>query len=191
MGFVSILSFTHKLIEERVAAGDTVIDATVGNGVDTLFLAKCVGSNGLVFGFDIQQEALDQAEQRLLGDASVAADVQLFHRSHSEMIEAIPTQWHAQIAAIMFNLGYLPKFNHDIITRPETTLPALHASLRLLRKGGILTIVLYTGHEGGQSEADAVIEWACALPQQNYQVLRYQFMNQQNNPPYLIAVEVR
>lgn len=189
MGFVSILAFAHKLVGERAKPGDIVIDATVGNGNDTLFLAKTVGSKGCVYGFDIQQEALDRAENRMkqeLGDTHPAV---LLHASHHRMRECVPAETEARIAAVMFNLGYLPGADHHTITTAATTLPALDASLALLRTGGVVTVVVYPGHEGGQLEADAVQEWAAALPQGQFHVLSYRFLNQKNNPPYVIAVE--
>jgi len=57
MGFPSVLTMAHRLAAERIQPGDAVIDATVGNGVDTAFLAKAVGPKGVVYGFDIQQAA--------------------------------------------------------------------------------------------------------------------------------------
>ena len=54
-----VLPFSKSLLEKIVSAGETVIDATAGNGYDTLFLAKLVGESGKVFSFDVQQEAID------------------------------------------------------------------------------------------------------------------------------------
>lgn len=91
----------------------------------------------------------------------------------------------------MFNLGYLPGADHATITRPSTTLPALDAALNLLDKGGVITAVLYPGHEGGQEEAQSVMKWAASLSRKEYQVLQYRFMNQRQHPPFLIAIEKR
>jgi SAM-dependent methyltransferase len=192
MGFVSVLSFAQQLISQRVQPGDCVADATLGNGVDALFLAKLVGSRGHVYGFDIQQQAIDLTWVRLrkeLPDASSFVHLSLC--SHANMESVIPVEHRGSLGAITFNLGYLPGADMATITRQESTLPALESSLRLLRKGGILTIVLYTGHEGGQQEADAVECWASQLQPMSYQVLRYQFANYLNHPPYLLAVEKR
>jgi SAM-dependent methyltransferase len=216
MGFWSIISFAHKLIEERLRPGDAVIDATVGNGVDTVFLAGLVGMGGAVYGFDIQEEALEKARTRMAGagfggssagaagsteavagagfggsSAEAVCGVKLLLRSHAQMEQAVPASLHGEIAAVMFNLGYLPGGDHTIVTTPFSTLAALEASLRLLKKGGVVTIVLYSGHEGGREEADAVAAWAGQLPQHSYQVLEYRFLNQRNTPPYLIAIEKR
>jgi hypothetical protein len=192
MGFVSVLSFAHQLISQRTQLGDTVIDATLGNGVDALFLAKLVGSRGRVYGFDIQQQALDQTKMRLekeLPDASSFMYMSLL--SHELMETVVPPDRHGKVAAVSFNLGYLPGADPQTITKQESTLPALEASLRLLRQGGVLTIVLYSGHEGGQKEAEAVDQWARQLPLAAFQVLRYQFANTNQLAPYLLAVEKR
>jgi predicted methyltransferase len=194
MGFTSVLSFAQKLATERIRLGDYVIDATVGGGNDTLFLARSVGDKGCVYGFDIQPEALEQASQKLtaeLGTERATVLVQLMLRNHAEMEAAIPEFRHGQAAVVMFNLGYLPSGDHSVITLVDTTLLALEASLRLLRPGGIVTIVVYPGHSGGDAEADAVMKWAACLSQTEYQALIYRFANQRETAPYLIAIEKR
>jgi SAM-dependent methyltransferase len=192
MGLVSVLSFVHQLLAQRIQYGDRVIDATLGTGVDALTLAKLVGQRGRLFGFDIQQQALDQTWVRLGKEFPDASSfVQLQVCSHAQMDAVIPPQFHGTIAAVTFNLGYLPGAEQETITTEASTLPALEASLRMLRKGGVVTIVLYTGHPGGDEEALAVESWAEQLSGAEYQVLRYQFINRQNNPPYLLAVEKR
>lgn len=190
MGFVSILGFTRKLIEERVKSGETAVDATAGNGVDTAFLARLVGPEGTVHAFDIQQQALDHTAARIAREQPDTS-VKLHHCSHAELLNVIPQEQHGMVAAVMFNLGYLPGADHDTITQPGSTVTALEAAAKLLRRGGIITAVLYTGHPGGVEEAAAVEQWACELPQGQFQVLQYRFINQINRPPYLIAVEKR
>ncbi len=153
MGFMSVLSFAHKLISERLTLGDRAIDATVGTGADTLFLAKTTGTRGEVYGFDIQSAALKLAGERLRNareETPSLSAVTLLERSHAEMAEAVPAIWHGTVGAIMFNLGYLPSGDADknIITQPDSTIAALEASLQLLRPGGIITAVLYPGGEG-------------------------------------------
>lgn len=192
MGFLSILSFAHQLVKERTAPGDSVIDATMGNGNDMLMLAERVGPEGFVYGFDIQPEALAQTRAKLEQAGRYREGrIHLYRESHEFMLDVLPDGLIGHTSAVMFNLGYLPGHGHEIITRPETTLPALQAALQLLKSGGILTIVLYSGHQGGRSETDAVLDWAGRLPQASYQVLRYGFLNQRNDPPFLIAIEKR
>lgn len=191
MGFLSVLSFAQKLIAERVQPGETVVDATVGNGVDTLFLARTVGGEGKVYGFDIQPQALRNATERLSRELAGIRNIELLLASHEFMLDYLPREMLGRTGAVMFNLGYLPGSDHATITRPYSTLPALNASLELLRPGGVLTVVVYTGHEGGQEEADAVQNWIAKLPQDRYQSMIYRFLNQKNAPPYLLAVEKR
>ncbi|AEI39311.1 class I SAM-dependent methyltransferase [Paenibacillus mucilaginosus] len=192
MGFLSILSFAHKLVEERLHPGDTAVDATAGNGNDTLFLARLVGGTGTVHAFDVQPRALEQTALRLGRELPEGQQrVHLHLRSHGEMERVLPEEARGRVAAVMFNLGYLPGDDHATVTLPESTLEALQASAKLLRRGGIITAVLYTGHPGGREEADAVEKWAAGLSQREFQVLQYRFVNQVHSPPYLIAVEKR
>lgn len=193
MGFLSVLSFAHKLAAERLQPGGLAIDATAGTGADTLFLARTTGPRGRVFAFDIQEEALQMTRQRLAGEtAGQLADVSLILSSHDKMKEHIPSDCHGRIAAVMFNLGYLPSSTSDkgIITSPGSTIPALNAALELLAPGGIITVVVYPGHEGGSCEAKAVEAWASSLPRTTAQTVMYRGL-QRNDAPYLIALERR
>jgi SAM-dependent methyltransferase len=189
MGLAPVLDYAKRVVEGIVKLGEIVIDATVGQGNDTLFLAQLVGTEGLVFGFDIQAEALSIAEIKIKEKLGLDCHVKWLLRSHEFMLEMIPAEFKGQVSAIMFNLGYLPGFDHQITTLPQSTLVGLHAATKLLRNGGVATIVVYTGHDGAQEEADAVEHWASLLPQKQFNVLSYRFLNQQNNPPFLIVVE--
>ena len=194
MGFYSVLSFAHKLIAERLALGDRAIDATVGTGADTLFLSRLCGPRGAVLGFDIQPEALALAEERLraAGEESpgTLAPVTLLQRSHAAMVESVPGDWPGTVSAVMFNLGYLPAGDADktIITQPDSSIAALEAALELLRPGGIITAVLYPGHEGGDLEAAAVEAWAAAVPPRVAQSIVYRQL-QRASAPYCLALE--
>ncbi|WP_152381005.1 tRNA (mnm(5)s(2)U34)-methyltransferase [Paenibacillus brasilensis] len=191
MGFLSVLSYAHQLVAARVQPGDAAIDATVGTGADTLFLAKAAGKRGRVYGFDIQQEALQLARRRLGENVSSSiAEVSLLLQGHEQMRKAIPNELHGKVAAVMFNLGYLPSEGADssVITHTDTTLAALEAALQLLRPRGILTSVLYPGHAGGNEEAEAVLQWASALPVSIGQSIIYRQL-QRDTSPYLVAIE--
>ncbi|WP_308635909.1 class I SAM-dependent methyltransferase [Paenibacillus silvisoli] len=203
MGFLSVLSMAHKLVKERVSQGDTVVDATCGNGVDTLLLAELAGRRGAVYAFDIQAEALERTRDRLAGSsgggvsaaekagaASSGAALHLVHASHADMAAHVAADAHGNVAAVMFNLGYLPGADQTVITTPDGTLAALDAALSLLRPGGIVTVVLYPGHPGGAEEADAVQQWAASLPQAAAQAVLYR-MAQKAEAPYLMAIEKR
>lgn len=192
MGFISVLSCAHQWIAARLRSGDYAIDATLGTGSDTLFLAQTVGAKGHVYGFDIQDEAIRLSSSKLNSAANKdkLAAVSLFCRSHADMKEMIPTDKHGQIGAVMFNLGYLPveHADHSVITETSSTITALTAALELLRPKGILTVVLYPGHKGGDEEASSVSKWAAQLPTDVGQAVIYRQL-QQETSPYLIAIE--
>lgn len=193
MGFLSVLSFAHKLIEERLAPGGRAVDATVGTGADTLFLARTAGPRGGVYGFDIQPEALKLAGDRLRRaeeEGTPLAKATLLLRSHAEMTVALPKDWIGTVDAVMFNFGYLPAENADkrVITLPESSIAALEASLECLRPGGIVTAVLYPGHAGGDLEAQAVEAWASSVPRIKASAILYRQV-QRATAPYVLALE--
>ncbi|WP_040950450.1 tRNA (mnm(5)s(2)U34)-methyltransferase [Gorillibacterium massiliense] len=189
MGFPSAISIAQRWVAERLGAGEPAIDATAGNGVDTLFLAKQSGARGTIYAFDIQAVALEQTQERISSEnAGPLATVKLIHRSHDGMAEEVPSDHHGRIAAVMFNLGYLPGSDQVVITNPASTLPALQAALGLLRKNGVLTIVLYPGHPGGHEEAEAVEAWAAGLDPLTAETLLYRFLNRAKSTPYLLGI---
>lgn len=178
------VSTVHRLVRDVVRPGDVVVDATVGNGWDTQLLAQCVGSSGIVYGFDVQQIALDVARTRL--DVN-AQNVNLILSGHETMLEHIPTQHHGHVRAVTFNLGYLPGGEKTVTTKVDTTLQALGKALRILAPGGLITIVCYS-HPEGLAEMQAVQAMLVSLPQDEYSCLRTEFFNQQGNPPVVFAV---
>jgi predicted methyltransferase len=183
-----ILTFAHELVASVLPAGATAIDGTVGNGHDTLLLARLVGAYGMVYGFDVQEAALDAARHRLEA-AGVLGQVTLLNVGHENIPDVIPAR--PTVTAAMFNLGYLPGSDRSLITRPETTIPALEAVLARLVPAGLLTVVLYPGHEGGAHEARAVLEWARQVDPGVAKALSYQFLNPRTPPPSLLAIEKR
>ncbi len=178
-----ILPMAKRLIAERVQPGDTVVDATAGNGNDTLFLAELVGEEGKVVAFDIQQQALETTKD-YLGDFADRAI--LVHDSHANVKQYVE----GEISGAMFNLGYLPySENPDIVTTPSSTIAAIDALLSMLKKSGIITLTVYDGHEGGVEERDALLEYVSKLHQGDVHAIRYELLNQRRNPPFLLALE--
>lgn len=175
-----------QLVPRFLTAGDSCVDATVGNGRDTAALCGLVGPEGHVYGFDIQQDALDRAAI-LLTDTVPQVPCTLIHASHADMRAYVE----GPVALILFNLGYLPGGNKAITTQAESTLAALNAALGLLRPGGRVAVVLYPGHEAGARESAVVKAWASQLNQREHTVLAMSFMNQANHPPELILIEKR
>lgn len=184
-----ILNFTHYLLEESVAKGDTVIDATCGNGHDTLFLTKLVGENGHVFGFDIQDQAVTNTKNRLTKNGSTNATI--IKDSHSNFINHISVDKLTRLGGAIFNLGYLPGSDKSIITSSESTILAVEGILSHLKQNGIVVLVVYHGHEGGEQEKEQLMKYARLLDQKLFHVLFYGFINQKNDPPFILAIQKR
>ncbi len=188
MGFWSVLTYAHKLAEQRIKPGETVIDATAGTGADTLALTRMVGPKGNVYSFDIQQEALERTRSRLI-EADVPADqVQLLLLSHDQLQEALPIASHGRIGAVLFNLGYLPGGDPTVITQPDSTIRALDQAFDLLRPGGLLCVTVYPGHPGGELEAAKVDDWFSQLRPEAGQAISYRMLNRRS-APYVLAAE--
>lgn len=185
-----MLRYVRELLSEVLEPGDLAIDATVGKGSDTLFLAERVGETGRAIGFDVQEAALEKARARL-AEAGLSGRVDLKLESHAAMRDAVPQEWHGHVKAVTFNLGYLPGGDPEVVTVAESTLTALDAALELLATGGVMTVMLYSGHEQGKAETRAVLDWAESVELERAHVLLYRFLNQQNDPPVLIALEKR
>jgi len=151
----NLLGKVHERVSQVVCAGDVVVDATIGNGYDTLFLAQCVGVGGLVIGLDIQAVALESTRKRLSNAGVESSRFQLHQKNHSQMGDVV----NDEVSAIIFNLGYLPGADKSLITKMETTMEALSQAVSLLRPGGILSVMCYPGHLGGEVESVAVVQW--------------------------------
>jgi predicted methyltransferase len=184
---ISLVKEAHNLIKDRLQPGSIAIDATVGNGHDTLFLVEQVMPAGKVYGFDIQQAALDSARSKC-GQLNDPACLTLIHASHALMAEKIPGRHHGKISVIMFNLGYLPGGDKSIITRTDSTLQALNSASRLLAAGGLITILAYPGHPGGDQEADQVKHWCGQLDTDQFRVSTVYSTEHKDSAPRLFMV---
>lgn len=185
-----ILPFARQLLKKAVSHGDIVVDGTLGNGHDTVFLAELVGETGYVYGFDIQKQALMKTKIRL-EEHQLSKQVMLFEKGHEHVHASIPITHHGLVKAAIFNLGYLPGGDKTIVTTPNTTITAIEQLLDIMAPEGIIVLVVYHGHEEGAIEREALLDYVTQLDQKIAHVLQYQFINQQNHPPFIIAIEKR
>ena len=174
----------HLLIRPRLRPGDSAIDATLGNGHDAIFLSQLVGESGRVWAFDPQPAAHAAAMAEFAVQGMDAGRVTFHQSGHESMAEHVTSG----VQAIMFNLGYLPGGDKSYTTRTPTTLAALHAAILLLSPGGMLTVVAYPGHVGGEEEGGAVASMLAGLPAP-WKVYRYEALNARRPAPYLLAAE--
>ncbi len=174
----------HQIIAEYVKEGDQVVDATLGNGWDTLKLCQLVGPTGKVIGFDIQEEAIENSKKRI-EEAGFSERVELHCCSHEHVNSYVMNP----IKAFMMNLGYLPGGEKSIVTCKDSTIKAISALTELLSSGGVGTILVYYGHEGGPEEKHAVETFMANMPSNWGQITRMEIVNRKNTPPILYILE--
>lgn len=175
---------SHVLLEKIIKVGDYVVDATMGNGFDTQFLATLVGENGKVFAFDIQEQALLTTTKRLK-EKMLLHRCELFLLGHENLYKVVKQN----ISAAIFNLGYLPKSDKTIVTQGNTTIQAIQQLLPLLKINGIICLVVYLGHNGSFQEQETIEIFTSQLNQKYFTVAKYQILNQKNTPAQLITIE--
>lgn len=180
-----VVGFSHQLLQEAILKGDTVVDATCGNGNDTLFLSSLVEDNGRVLAFDIQKQAINTTQQKIT--ERNMANVRLIQDSHEQVASYLKET--EQIGGAIFNLGYLPGSDKTVITKGLSTMTAVESMLAFLRKQGVIVLVIYHGHIGGAEEKETILDYVTSLDQKHFQVLQYRFINQSNDPPFIIAIE--
>lgn len=182
-----VTSLSHIIVSRYIQRGDIVVDATFGNGYDTLFLAQTVGEEGYVFGFDIQDLAYENTE-KLLKDSAPSANVRLFLKNHSLMKEIIPVEFHGKVSAIMFNLGYLPQSDKSITTNPQDTDLALRNAVEILKPGGIITVSVYIEQINGAVEHKTVQEFVHKLSGKYFETMHVQYPSRLKTPPELFVI---
>ncbi len=181
----SLTQLAHNVIRRIVQQGDTVIDATAGNGNDTQLLASLVGASGRTIAIDIQQSAIDSTSSRL-ERAGLNADLRL--TDHAIELRSLRAAG-LQVKAVMFNLGYLPDSDKQITTDSSSTRAAIQAASGMLKPGGAITIIAYRGHAGGLEEATIVEQYLGELPTDQYRTSRID--GDANNPTSPVLFVVR
>jgi hypothetical protein len=184
---MTITDWVHSVLASSIEEGDFCIDATAGKGKDTLFLAEQVGQKGKVLAFDIQKDAIDQA-QKLICEKGYENLVEFHLCGHEHMDEYAEAE---SASVILFNLGYLPGGDHALATKESTTLEAAKKGLSILKKQGVMCICIYSGGDSGFSEKEAVLAWAKELPAKEFDVISCPFINKPNNPPLPVFIRKR
>ena len=174
----------REVILQAVCPGDTAVDATMGNGHDTLMLCEAVGTEGRVYAFDVQEQALEETRKRLQ-EHGMAERAVLLCTGHEHMAEYV----RESVKAVMFNLGWLPGGDHRVTTRWETTKQAVESALELLAPMGVLVICVYPGHPEGEREAGELAGLLSGLSNREYNVLHQRFLNATAGAPECFIVQ--
>ncbi|MDC7288413.1 methyltransferase domain-containing protein [Blautia schinkii] len=179
-----ITRWCAQFIRQQVQEGDLCIDATMGNGNDTLLLSQLCGETGRVLAFDIQNKALKSTEERL-HKHDTPHNYKLILDSHTNLENYAEP---GSVSCIVFNFGYLPGGSHELCTKPDSSLCALTQALTLLQKGGLLSLCIYSGGDSGFEERDAILSWLKQLDPHSFLVIKSEYYNRPNHPPIPVLV---
>lgn len=183
------LQYSHSLLNDLIHRfpNGLFIDATLGKGHDTAFILKQECFTGQVFAFDIQEQAIQLAQERL--EKFSHHQYHLFHAGHESLNEMLPFHDYPEIHGAIFNLGYLPGGNHSVTTQFHTTLEAIVQIQERLVSQGQIILVLYSGHPQGMQEKSALLERLKVWSQKYYTICHLEYLNQDNSPPSLLIIE--
>lgn len=173
----TIIKLVHLLIQQKIDKNSVVVDATLGNGHDTNFIAPQVKH---VIGFDVLEQAIENSKI-LNKDYN---NITYIHDSHAKLDEYLPET----VDLIIYNLGYLPGFDKKYTTQSDTTLESIKKGLEKLDCNGEMIITIYIGHDNGKIESQVIEEYVRTLDKFKYDVLIHQLLNKDNYPPYIIQI---
>lgn len=179
-----ITQWCHHFIREHVHPGSFCIDATMGNGHDTKLLCELVGKEGQVLAFDIQETALRKTKKRL-EESKSPENYRLILDSHSHMDQYAKAR---TVDCIVFNFGYLPGGDHQLATKSSSSIAAIEQALSLLKKGGLMSLCIYSGGDSGFEERDALLPYLKGLDPKKYLVILSSYYNRPKNPPIPVLI---
>ena len=173
-----MVELSHEFLKPVLHAQAICIDATIGNGKDSMFFLN--QNVRKVYGFEIQEDILEKTKEHV-------ADVRWIPilEGHEKMMNYV----HEEVDAILFNFGYCPNGNETITTLPSTSLEAVKQALMLLKRKGRLVLVLYP-HQYGNEEQETIESYLETLSQHDFQIYKIQALNVKQMP-YMIGIEKR
>ncbi len=177
----NVIELWQLMFKNIINESFVCIDATIGNGNDSLFLLN--QNIKFLYGFDIQEIAINNTNNLLKNNNY--NNYQLINDSHEFFNKYINTK----VDLIVFNFGYLPKGDKNITTTKNKSYKAIKEGLKLLNKNGFIILVFYPGHQNGLDEAKYIKAKLKKYNQKEYSIIMHNFINQINNPPFLITIQ--
>lgn len=175
------VSLSHQLFTDIVIPGDLIVDATCGNGKDSLFLAKLLCGEGRLVVYDIQEQAINNTKALLRAQLTERefSILEFKQQSHEHINEQGAKLFH-------YNLGYLPKGDKSITTVTKSTLASIQMALGLLAPQGVVSVVCYPGHREGNEEMLALEDFSQTLSPKLWKVSSYSVLNRRQAPRLLL-----
>lgn len=170
------IKYVQETIKRMLKTPKTIVDATCGNGNDTFYLASKY-PDGKVYAFDIQKLAIENTQNR----CKALSNIEYINDSHTNITKYVKDE----IDLVIFNLGYLPNQDKEIVTTFETTKIAVESSLVRLRKSGIIILTLYKGVEN-IVETLALKEYLRTINKDEFIVSNYHLYNLNDAPENII-----
>ena len=178
------LGLSHRFIRQHLLEGGFAVDATAGNGGDTLLLCRTVGKTGKVLAMDIQRQAVENTKKLLEENGwQDVADVVL--DSHAFLDRYVQAE---SADCVVFNFGWLPGGSHDIYTQKDSSLAAIRKGLDCLKPGGVMSLCIYYGRNNGYGERDAILDYVRTLDHRLYTVMVVDFANRIHDPPIPVFI---
>lgn len=185
--FHSHLDLAHSHWRRLVNPGDLVIDATCGNGYDTVVLAELglLEGSGKLYALDLQPEAIESCRHRLLHRLPKNAfeKVHFVQGCHSIFPKEIMP---ASARLIVYNLGYFPGGDKAITTMRETTLQSLRMAQHLIVDGGLISVTCYPGHSEGKVEQEEILDYVATLDPKQWSCCHHSWLNRTKAPSLLL-----
>lgn len=178
-----IVDFVHMMIKSsyKDIKNLILVDATAGNGFDTLFLCE-LSKDNFVYSFDIQKIAVENTKKILTQNNCTNCRVILdSHENFDNYIEE-------EIDVCMFNLGYLPQSDKTIKTNYITSIKAISKVINKLSLCGRIFICAYKLHDNG-FESNEILNYISKLDNNKYNVLKISLLNKSNMPPEIYVIE--
>lgn len=174
------------LLSKYIGRINSSVDMTSGNGHDSRLIIE-EKKPYIHYAFDIQAQAKENTLELLNQSGIDLSRFRFILDSHAKLKKYVEEK----IDLFIYNLGYLPAGDHMITTRAKDVIESLNQALTLLNDGGHILITFYPGHPEGKNEAEEVVSFLMGLDQRAYNIIKFDFINQVNNPPFVIMVEKR
>lgn len=169
----------HALLNRYLSPEMIVCDMTCGNGWDSQYILQKI-DGGFLYAFDIQERACRNTKTRLSG----FQNFQVIQDSHQNV-----QKYCSKCDLAIYNLGYLPHGDKNITTNYHEVIHSLQELMAMHTRYIFLTV--YVGHTAGKEEKVFVEKFLRQVDQQEYNIIKYEFINQKNEAPYVISLEYR
>ncbi len=166
------IKYVRRQIDLFAESNTNIIDATCGNGNDSLYLASKYPSSKIV-GFDIQEQAINNSIEK----CSAHTNTKFVLDSHANVDKYVTDN----VSLAIFNLGYLPRADRNITTKADSTILCIEKILKMLNPGGAIILTMYRG-ETNVLETAEVLKFVKTINKDFYIVSMYDLINLNGNP---------